>query len=187
MSFKQKKYLIVKNFLDKQFLDFAQDYFFLRAKSGQSDRNDPQAPGSFAFYSDPLSETILDRSCKKLSDKVKINLLPTYSYTRIYVRGNELLNHRDRPSCEISATLSIGFDGKVSPIYFSENEDKSNPIEILLNPGDLCLYRGCELWHWRPKFENKWYLQVFLHYVDADGPYKEFIYDNRPSLSVNKQ
>jgi len=186
MTFKKNKYLIVRNFLDKEFLDFIQDYFFIRAKSGVADRNDTQAPGSFSFYADPLVETILERSCQELSEKTKIDLLPTYSYTRIYKKGNELKIHRDRPSCEVSATLSIGFDGKVNPIYFSSKENDDNPTKILLNPGDLCLYKGCELWHWRPPFKNKWYLQAFLHYVDSNGEYRDFVYDKRPCLAVSK-
>lgn len=184
MSFKKNKYLIIRNFLSEDFLGLIQDYFFVRAKSGAAQRKDSQAPGSFSFYSDPLMETILDRSCKELSKKSKVDLLPTYSYTRIYIEGNELLNHRDRPSCEISATLSLGFEGEVNPIYFSKNEDKTDAVEILLNPGDICLYRGCDLWHWRPPFKNKWYLQSFLHYVDANGPYKEWIYDERKFLAM---
>jgi hypothetical protein len=184
MTFKKNKYLIIRNFLDHNLVELLQDYFFIRSKSGSATRDDPQAPGSYAFYSDPMMETILDRSCKELSKKTKINLLPTYSYTRIYVKGNELKNHRDRPSCEISATLSLGFDGETNPIYFSKNEDKSDAVEILLNPGDLCLYRGCELWHWRPPFKNKWYLQSFLHYVDSDGPYKDRVYDEREFLAM---
>jgi hypothetical protein len=191
MTFKNKQYLIVKNFLDKDILDLVQDYFFVRIKSGSADRNDSQVPGSYCFYSDPLIETILDRSVKELSKKIKIDLLPTYSYTRLYIRGNELENHRDRSSCEISATLSLGFDGEINPIFFSKNEDKSNPIKILLNPGDLCLYRGCDLWHWRPPFENNWYLQAFLHYVDGNGPYKDYLYDKREFLgmppAINKE
>jgi hypothetical protein len=57
---------------------------------------------------------------------------------------------------------------------------------ILKNPGDLCLYRGCDLYHWRPPFENKWYLQAFLHYVDGNGTYKDQLYDGRPFLAMKK-
>ena len=55
--------------------------------------------------------------------------------------------------------------GKTSSVTqnFSKNEDGSNASEIKLNPGDLCLYRGCDLYHWRPPFTQRWYLQSFLH------------------------
>lgn len=188
MSFKENKYQIVRNFIDEQFTLFIQDYFHLRIKAGHAETNDKQAPFSYPFYSDPLIETILESSCEPLSKISGFNLLPTYTYTRLYGQGDELVKHRDRPSCEISATLALGIPNgeNINPIYFSEHEDGSNAKEIILKPGDLCLYRGCDLYHWRPPFTQRWYLQAFLHYVDADGPYKDHIYDKRPYLGMTK-
>jgi len=186
MTFIENGYQIVRNFIDKDFCLFIQDYFYLRIKAGHADINDKQASFAYSFYSDPLIETILEGSCEALSEISGFKLLPTYTYTRLYGTGDELVKHRDRESCEISATLSLGIpDGEeVNPIYFSRNEDGSDAKKIILNPGDLCLYRGCELYHWRPPFTQKWYLQAFLHYVDSNGPYKDNIYDNRPYLGV---
>ena len=188
MSFKKHGYFIIRNFLEPDFVKFIQSYFFTRINAGQAINGDIQAPHSYLFYGDPLMDTILGNSTKSLSEIVGFNLLPTYSYTRLYGMGDELKNHRDRPSCEISATLALGVpEGeKINPIYFSSSENKENPIEINLNPGDLCLYRGCDLWHWRESFTQKWYLQSFLHYVNADGPHKDNLYDGRPYLGMQK-
>jgi len=187
-SFLNNGYFVVKNFLDADFVNFIQHYFFVRIKGGQYEKEDAQAPLSRSFYGDPLTDSILDLSCESLSKISGINLLPTYTYTRLYSMGDELAIHRDRPSCEISATLALGIpDGEhVSPIYFSQSEDKSNAVKIILEPGDLCLYRGCDLYHWREPFTQKWYLQSFLHYVNADGPYKDNIYDGREFLGMRK-
>jgi len=187
MSFKEKGYHVVKNFIDKDFTYFIQDYFFLRIKAGHATPGDCQAPFAHSFYSDPLIETILEASIESLSEISEFKLLPTYTYTRLYGKGDELLVHIDRPSCEMSATLALGVpEGEeINPIYFSKNKDKSDAVEILLEPGDLCLYRGCDLWHWRPEFTQKWYLQAFLHYVNADGPYADHIYDKRPYLGMD--
>lgn len=187
MNFCNDGYQIVRNFLDEEFCLFIQDYFYLRIKAGHADTTDAQAPFAYSFYSDPLIETILEGSCEALSEISGFKLLPTYSYTRLYGTGDELVKHRDRPSCEISATLALGIPNgeDVNPIYFTRNEDGSNPVEIILKPGDLCLYRGCELYHWRPPITQKWYLQAFLHYVNAEGPYKDNIYDKRPYLGVS--
>ena len=188
MSFKEKKFEIIKNFLPEEFTDFIKDYFAIRINAGEATLFDAQASNSYSFYSDPLVETILQDSCELLSEKIGIKLLPCYSYTRLYTKGDELRIHTDRPSCEISATISLGFSGdEINPIFFSEDSDGYNPNEILLSPGDLCLYRGCELYHWRPPFKNKWYLQAFLHFVDEEGKYKDFIYDKRPYLGFSSK
>jgi hypothetical protein len=185
MSFSKNGYYIIENFLNHDFLKFIEQYFYTRIKSGFNvTYGDDQAPGSCSFYGDPLIDTILENSKEHLSKVTNKILLPTYSYTRFYGKDDELIIHRDRPSCEISATLSLAIPNgeEISPIYFSENEDKSNAAEILLKPGDLCLYRGCDLYHWREPFTQRWYLQSFLHYVDAEGPHAKNIYDGRPYL-----
>jgi hypothetical protein len=188
MTFKREGYFIIREFLKPDFVNFIQQYFFTRINAGQSTLGDPQAPNSYSFYGDPLMDTILGESCKKLSEISGYKLLPTYTYTRLYGKGDELIKHRDRGSCELSATLSLGIpQGEdINPIYFSRNEDESNAIEILLNPGDLCLYKGCDLYHWRKPFTQKWYLQSFLHYMNAEGPYKNNLYDGRPYLGTPK-
>jgi hypothetical protein len=184
MDFKQKGYHVVKNFIEPEFLKFIQDYFAIRINAGDASLYDTQAPNSYSFYGDPLTETILQNSCEALSDIIGIKLLPTYSYARLYTTGDELKIHIDRPSCEISATLSLGIPegDEINPILFSNNSDGSNPSEILLEPGDLCVYRGCNLYHWRPPVKSKWYLQSFFHFVKQDGKYKNLIYDERPYL-----
>jgi PKHD-type hydroxylase len=49
------------------------------------------------------------------------------------------------------------------------------------------MYRGMDKWHWRePYFEGKWQAQVFLHYVDQNGPHAEWKYDKRESLGLSK-
>ncbi len=188
MAFKEKKFEVIKNFLDPDFLDFIKDYFGIRINAGEATLYDCQAANSYSFYSDPLVETILQNSCESISEQIGIKLLPCYSFTRLYTEGDELDIHYDRPSCEISATLSIGFsDNEINPIYFSSDQYGKNPIEILLEPGDLCIYRGCDLYHWRPPFKNRWYLQAFLHFVDAEGEYKDLIYDSRPYLGFSSE
>lgn len=188
MTFKENGFQVVANFLDTDFVQFIQQYFFTRINAGDATLGDRQAPNSYIFYGDPLMDTILSESANKLGEFVGYNLLPTYSYTRLYKKGDELKKHKDRPSCELSATLSLGLPRgqSISPIYFCKNEDESDVVEIKLNPGDLCLYRGCDLFHWRKPFTQDWYLQSFLHYVNADGPYKNNLYDGRKYLGMQK-
>ena len=188
MSFKENDYHIIREFLEPNFVAFINQYFFTRINSGQAVLGDMQAPNAYCFYGDPLMDTILGEAAHELSKIAGYKLLPTYSFTRLYGKGDELKIHLDRPSCELSGTLALGVpDGEeINQIYFSRNDDKSDAIAIHLNPGDLCLYHGCDLYHWREPFTQRWYIQSFLHYVNADGPHKDFLYDKRPYLGVPK-
>jgi hypothetical protein len=91
----------------------------------------------------------------------------------------DLKKHTERPSCEISVTVMIGSDGTKWPIFIEDNE-------VVLQPGDAVIYLGCELEHWREEFKGDWHSQVFLHYVDANGPYSNFAIDGRPLFGITK-
>jgi hypothetical protein len=109
-------------------------------------------------------------------------LYPTYSYGRIYFQNAVLEVHKDRPSCEYSATVAIETNGQPWEIYFQGLDGKVN--SVLLNDGDLCIYLGTQVHHWREKFNGNKYMQLFLHYVDKNGPHVEWAYDKRPMLGM---
>jgi hypothetical protein len=52
-------------------------------------------------------------------------------------------------------------------------------VEILMEPGEAVIYLGCEVEHWREEFKGNWQSQVFLHYVDANGPYANSKFDGK--------
>ena len=113
-----------------------------------------------------------------------LKLYPAYTYARIYKKGDELKRHKDRFSCEISTTMNLGGDDW--PIYLEPSEETGKKgIKIDLKPGDMLVYRGCELEHWREKFKGKECIQVFLHYnnVKTKGS-KDNMFDKRPHLGL---
>jgi hypothetical protein len=66
-------------------------------------------------------------------------------------------------------------------------KDKTgNELPIHMKPGDIVIYKGCELEHWRDKFIGKNHAQLFMHYNDNDGEYK-INHDGRSMLGVPKQ
>lgn len=186
-EFQEKGYLVVKNFVPKDLCKFSQIYYKIRQDTLDYTIDD-QCPLSKSFYADAFCETLLLTSCKKLSETIDVELIPTYSYTRVYGKKEDLVIHRDRPECQFSATLCLGRPSNepISAIYMSKHEDKSHAAEVLLEEGDLCIYRGTEIYHWRNPFEQSWYLQTFLHYVDKNGPFGNRMFDGRRTLGVKK-
>jgi hypothetical protein len=186
-EFQEKGYIVIRNFIPKDLCKFAQVYYKIRQDTLQYDI-DVQCPESKSFYADPFCETLLLTACKKISEATGLELLPTYSYTRVYAKGDELVIHTDRAECQYSATLSLGRPSaeEISPIYMSENADGSDASELLLDEGDICIYMGNRMSHWRKPFEQSWYLQTFLHYVDKNGQYGNRLYDGRRSLGIKK-
>lgn len=176
--FKQNGYCVIKSAISNELRDFVTQYALFDEMQNYS-LVDPQVPNAHSVYGDPAMETMLLHLQKIMEDNIGITLLPTYSYYRVYRNNDSLDIHLDRPSCEISATLcfNYNYDDKNFnwPIYMAGNK-------INLYPGDLVVYKGCDLEHWRESLqhtEDIWQVQGFFHYIDANGPYKEYQYDCR--------
>ena len=138
--------------------------------------NDPQIPNTFSIYSDHAMETILLQMIPTISKNINLPLLPSHSYTRLYKKGDELKKHTDRDSCEITASINLGGDSW--PIYV--DDEKFN-----LSKGDILVYKGNELNHWREPFEGNECAQVFLHYILANSRFaKTNIFDKRKKLGI---
>lgn len=186
-QFKDKGYVHLKDFLDKD--NCKQLVAELnRLVQERKTVKDPQCPLSEAVHGAIVFDSLLEQLLPHFEAASGLKLYPTYSYARLYnTQGEELKNHRDRESCEISATITLGFDGDVWAIYMGDNEDKTDGTKIEMDVGDAVMYRGMDKWHWRePYVEGKWQAQVFLHYVDQNGPHAEWKYDKRESLGLSK-
>lgn len=185
--FSSKKYVIVDSALDAETCKDLTDYM-LKLVEDRKTTKDVQCPLSESIYGDQVLDAVLEDLKPKIEAATGLSLIPTYSYARKYAPGDELKPHTDREACEISATLTLGFEGDVWPIHVSTDDKVENDIgEILMKPGDMVIYRGMEINHWRePYTQGKWQCQVFLHYVDANGPHKDLKYDGRENLGVPK-
>ena len=98
----------------------------------------------------------------------------------MYTKFAVLKKHKDRPSCEISVTVHIGSDNTPWPIYMD-----GKPMDT--KPGDAVIYLGVEDTHHRNMLDSDYHSQVFLHYVDKNGPYKKYHKDGRLIYGVNKE
>ena len=214
MSFKTKKYQVIRQALSKELANFIFNYMMLQrdavdlmmknnklnpANPFIGNRTDQQVPGAYSKYADWVMETLLMFMIPIMKQRTGLELIPTYSYTRLYEKGNILRRHKDRPSCEISTTLHLG--GDEWPIFldptggnfvideFKQIHKPGAPkgVRVDLKVGDMLIYSGCDLEHWREPFQGNVCSQVFLHYNHANGPFaKTNLLDGRPLLGVPK-
>jgi PKHD-type hydroxylase len=180
--FDKNNYLVLMNALPKEQCDMLVAHMFDLYEKGKLVK-DEQCPLSDSVYGDPIFDDLLVKYAEPIGKQIGRKLLPTYTYCRIYRRGEVLKKHKDRPACEISATMTLGYNAKnVWKIYF--DEEKETPID--LEVGEMAVYKGCESLHWRPAFKGEWQVQVFFHYVDANGPYAHHAKDGRSDYGIQK-
>ena len=185
-------YIVLKNVLDKQTLDILKiqskllekyKCFKINKYPNEYPFGDIQCPSSFASYGMVCYEALLLFLQPIIEEHCCKQLLPTYSYMRIYYKNSILHKHTDRPSCEYSATVCISTDEKPWDIFFKKYEKE---VCVSLNPGDIVIYKGQEIEHWRDKYCGNEQIQAFLHYVDKNGPNSNLIYDKRPFIGIEK-
>lgn len=168
-----KDFLVVKKFITEEQCVQLRDKIDLFLYNGWSIR-DEQCPTSPSFYGIFNDESLAFLPfIEELTGK---QLYPTYTYARLYRSNELLLPHKDRDECEYSFTLSIKTDKDTWPFYL---ETDNGIEEILLNDGDMLIYKGVKNLHWRMRFENQYQYQAFFHYVDKDGPYADKKYDSK--------
>ena len=205
------KYQVIKNAVPYELANFIFNYFLLKRdavdfmyKNNITHDNgmlgtwtDKQIPNTYSHYADMVMETLMMKVLPKMQQETGLELIPTYSYARIYKKGDILRRHKDRPSCEISTTVNLGgnpwpifIDGTGANNVVDEYKNIIRPgapegTKVLLDVGDMLVYSGCELEHWREPFDGDICGQVFLHYNHVNGPFAEKNkFDGRPMLGL---
>jgi len=183
--FQKKGFEIRKKYIPSHFSTYLRNYFTLRAQTDPSLKGDSQAPNSHCVYGDPAFDMVMAMSTHDIGEIVGKNLIPQYTYARIYKNGSVLERHRDRPECQYSITLCLGGEyDKQWPIWIKDYDGNDHCVG--LDEGDMVVYHGTDLEHWREEFEGDTQYQLFMHYVDADGEFKDRVFDGRSNLGIQK-
>ena len=189
MSFEKDGYIFKRQLLSKELCDIGK-----RVALHERDvayKGCPHVKGSHIGYRNQFMQNLLKNLKSKVEECTGLKLVPTYSFYRVYEPGNVLHDHTDRPECEISATLTLGFD------YINKPEDYRWPIHVFVDDekryvkcdvGDAMIYKGCEVKHGRECFdvdENSYHVSVFFHYVNANNANVEkYKYDGYANLGI---
>ena len=177
MLFKKNKYTVIRQAISKDLASFIANYFSMQKQVydtcraaryfspfetifGYYEGKNEQIPDTYSQYSNIAMETLLLKCQPGMEKATGLKLYPAYTYARIYKKGDILKRHKDRFSCEISTTMNLAGDDW--PIYLEPSgETGKKGIKVDLKQGDMLVYSGWELEHWREKFKAKQCIQVF--------------------------
>ena len=212
--FEKNKYVVIKQVISKDLATFIYNYFLMKKQVydtclkqryispyetllGEYEPSNAQVPNTYSSYADIVMETLMLK-CQPIMEKTTgLKLQPAYAYTRLYKKGDKLRRHKDRFSCEISTTMFLGgdpwsifLDPSGGDFVIDEKKEIHKPnapkgIKVDLEQGDMLVYSGCELEHWRNKFKGEECAQVFLHYNNKKTKGSgQNLFDKRPHLGL---
>jgi hypothetical protein len=144
--------------------------------------NDSQISNSFSYYAALPFEALSIQLQPLMEEITGKKLYPTYTYARIYYNGATMAIHKDRPSCEYSTTMNVSIDEDPWEIWFETLTGEKKAINLW--PGDLIVYKGDTLNHWRDEYKGQRQTQAFLHYVNKHGNYRDYKWDHRPYIGT---
>ena len=170
MSLGHTNFKIIRGLLTGELLDFLGVYAFNKATLPDAIPTkelhgfvDEQIPNTPAWHDDLAMKNLMCYLTPDMEKHTGESLIPTYSYLRVYKKGDKLKRHIDKNSCQFSVTLTLMREPNddIWPIYL----ETDSAYKIDLEAGDGLIYRGTINPHWRDKFEGSRLAQVFLHYV----------------------
>jgi hypothetical protein len=175
-EFKKNGFVKIKNVLSPEIIELYKSFIDI---SHTSEMRNIETGKFLAGNIQSVDGNVLDNSillyCKHIVEKIWgiDDMVPSYAYSREYFNGAELKNHQDRDACQYSVTLTMCKRGEGNtPLWFSDLDDKSNPIPVDLDEGDAIIFNGGYdyggKWHWRDPLEIDSMVQLFLHYVHPD-------------------
>jgi hypothetical protein len=172
----KNNYIVIDNFITPEHAkNLSLEIEDVYKKYPENFAYDPQCPGSLGIFDMWAFVELLVEKVPFMASAMEEPMFPTYSYSRLYKKGEVLARHTDKKACEVSVTLHLSNDGVEWPIYF-ETPDKE-VISVNLKPGQAVIYLGCIAPHWRDAYEGSDYRQVFLHYVRARGENRHYYFD----------
>ena len=148
-----------------------------------------------------------------LRDVIDMELVETYSYTRTYDRGAYLKSHTDRPSCEVSATICLDYksdDNTPWKIWVQNDRNyiddavhdqqqlfeitqkpvigkRKGSVAVSLEVGDVLLYQGPNIPHWRDTFLGDYSSHMFLHFINANSNMLGLPVFTQPKSAANER
>lgn len=120
----------------------------------------------------PFWQLLVDKNYQ-IGNILGQKVLPSYTYSRMYLNGSELVPHTDIECCEIDVSIHMNGD-KPWPIWL---DSPTGTKSIILEPGDALFYLGNKMTHWREKYDGEWYVNAFLFYVFSNGPNRHLLFD----------
>lgn len=150
-SISSKQYAVVRNVLPPLQVAVLRKYFRELEREGYLKVDHQQVREMrFKLENEAVCRFVHRQSSILFRKITREQVIPSFTYFSAYKEGSSLKRHTDRPQCKWNGSLMVdtSIDGATWPIFLEVNKKK---VAIKLDLGDLVIYSGEKVPHWRPK------------------------------------
>lgn len=126
---------------------------------------DDQVPTRRSQHNAGLFSAVHSQLADLVQKVANTPLKPSYCYMSVYPKGSILAKHTDRAQCVWNASITFSRTDKIWPIYV---EGKKGEAALYADIGEVVVYRGTEIPHWRKALPEGTATVCFFHFVDQD-------------------
>lgn len=172
-TFAEQRFIVLRNFLDPYLVQFLASYF--KCAEGYQEAVFETDWTSANAHSDACGDTVMYVIRSAIEAHTGLKLLPTYSFVRMYSKGDSLGRHKDGKQNQVSCNICIEKDSDW-PLGISDGKEDHT---VIMEPGDAVIYQGYALDHWREKFTGGRQVQLISGYVVEGGEYENLRFYGR--------
>ena len=169
-------YAVVRNIISEELAKFIADEFTMVKDVYYHIHNvpledttrfsDPVVKHSFSYYAPLCFEILYPRIMPRCEEILNKKMIPSFSYARILYEGAKMEKHVDRNSHSMACTITFEIDKEPYDFWLTDLE--GNDVALKLYPGDMCLFNGAKLVHWRNTYTGKKCIQATLGFADEE-------------------
>jgi len=186
--FSKYGYVIVRNMISEELTKFIADEFTMVRDVYHHVNNvpledttrfgDSTVKHAFCYYAPLCFEILYPRIMPRCEAILNKKLFPSFSYARILYKDAKMEKHVDRASTTINTTIIFENDPEPYDFWLTDLED--NDVALKLNAGDMCLFDGGKLNHWRDTYTGNKCIQASLGFANEEIN----MYDGRKMLGA---
>lgn len=126
---------------------------------------DHQVPTRRGEHNAALFSAVHSQLSNLVQSVANTPLKPSYCYMSVYPKGSVLTKHTDRAQCIWNASITFARTHGIWPIHVDGHK---GPASIHADIGEVIVYRGTEIPHWRDALPEGKATVCFFHFVDQD-------------------
>jgi hypothetical protein len=170
---KENNYVVIRGLFNAIHASWQRDYYKRLVAGGYFRPHCDQVPNRESWHNEAYACYVHQYVARIINRVLPEPVKPSYCYLGHYYNEADLKRHVDRDQCQWNISMPLDYFPNVDPsnswpLYLQlDQQDESTVRSVALGVGDIVIYSGTKILHWREKLgRGKTVTQCFFHFVN---------------------